>query len=161
MNQSYKKFQRSEQFAEKARIQRNLWAALPHRFGNGRVHLVWEGGKTKCGKFLDDVPGLQRTGTLKDVDCQLCQKGFQSWVEWQQAQQCWKQQAEEHARARAAQDQLWWEQYTAYLLTDTWNAKRRAVLERDKYVCAGCGQAKAMQAHHLEYPRNCAPGSDA
>src|SRR5215469_6801385 len=160
MHQSHKEFQQSDQFQELACVQRNLWAALPHQFGPGKVHLVWEDGKTKCGKFLDDVPGRPRTGTLKDVDCKLCQSGFQSFVEFEQSQQHWRQVSEENAQARAEQDRLWRDQYNEYLLTDAWNTKRIAVLLRANYICEGCGSAKATQAHHLEYPRGCVPGSE-
>jgi hypothetical protein len=41
--------------------------------------------------------------------------------------------------------------YTAYLRTDRWRAKRRVVLERCNYVCEGCGIARATQVHHLTY----------
>jgi hypothetical protein len=65
MYQNHKGFGQSEQFKELARIERPLWAALPHQFGNGKVHLVWENGKTKCGKFLDDVPGRPEPGHFR------------------------------------------------------------------------------------------------
>jgi hypothetical protein len=115
--------------------------------GTGKSILSGGDGKTKCGKFLDDVPGRPRTGTLRDVDCRLCQTGFQSFIEFEHTQQHWRQLSEENAQARAEQHRLWWDQYNAYLLTETWNAKRLAVLERANHVCEGCGQAKATQAH--------------
>jgi hypothetical protein len=137
-------------------------SGLHFRISSGTEKSIVSGGrKTKCGKFIDDVPGRPRTDTLKDVDCRLCQTGFQSFVEFEQSQQHWRRLAEENAQARAEQDRLWWDQYSEYLLTDTWNAKRIAVLERANHACEGCGQAKATQAHHLEYSRQCAPGSEA
>jgi 5-methylcytosine-specific restriction endonuclease McrA len=65
---------------------------------------------------------------------------------------------------RAAQVALreeWWDRYAEYLFTDVWQDKRHAVLRRDDWVCKGCGTARATQVHHLRYPPDCQPGSDA
>lgn len=47
----------------------------------------------------------------------------------------------------------WWRLYNRYLESPEWKAKRRAVLERDSFVCQGCQNARATQVHHLTYKR--------
>jgi len=42
-------------------------------------------------------------------------------------------------------------EYIEYLASDRWASKRTKVLERAKYVCEGCGDAKATEVHHLTY----------
>ena len=41
--------------------------------------------------------------------------------------------------------------YHEYLQTDKWQAKRKAILERDKHLCQGCLHARATVVHHLTY----------
>lgn len=43
------------------------------------------------------------------------------------------------------------ESYYAYLGSPQWIEKRRAILQRDNYVCQACLNRKATQAHHLTY----------
>lgn len=52
---------------------------------------------------------------------------------------------------RDAKNAQWWRDYNAYLLTDKWAAKRRAVLQRDKGICQACLSRPAKQCHHLTY----------
>lgn len=42
-------------------------------------------------------------------------------------------------------------EYSAYLQTDQWRAKRLKVLELANYVCEGCGDNRATEVHHLSY----------
>lgn len=53
----------------------------------------------------------------------------------------------------------WFQHYDAYLDTPLWRARRQRVLQRAKWLCEGCGDREATQAHHLRYPRDCVPGS--
>lgn len=56
------------------------------------------------------------------------------------------------ASARIAeQDAKWWAWYNDYLRSESWHRKRIIILERDKYECQGCLQARASQVHHLTY----------
>jgi len=41
--------------------------------------------------------------------------------------------------------------YDAYLKTEKWAWKRKAVLERDGYLCQACRTRRAVQVHHLTY----------
>lgn len=46
---------------------------------------------------------------------------------------------------------LWWQNYNEYLKTSKWNSIRLQVLKRDKFICQGCLNAKAVQVHHQNY----------
>lgn len=56
-----------------------------------------------------------------------------------------------NVRQRQQESDAWWANYEAYLRTPEWQAKRKAVLERDKHLCQGCLKARAIQAHHQTY----------
>jgi 5-methylcytosine-specific restriction endonuclease McrA len=58
-----------------------------------------------------------------------------------------EQQRQKESDQKRAQ---WFAEYTEYLLTPAWRAKRDAVLTRDRKTCLGCG-APATQVHHLTY----------
>jgi 5-methylcytosine-specific restriction endonuclease McrA len=60
-------------------------------------------------------------------------------------------QLQEVDQKRAAESAEWWRQYNAYLRTAQWRAKSIAVIARDGGMCLGCGNRRAMQAHHLTY----------
>jgi hypothetical protein len=45
----------------------------------------------------------------------------------------------------------WWKDYNEYLQTYKWQLIRKMVLEREKYICQGCGIAKANHVHHTTY----------
>lgn len=49
--------------------------------------------------------------------------------------------------------------YEGYVQGPIWGEKRRKVLERCRGICEGCGERKATQVHHLQYPVGCMPGS--
>ena len=45
----------------------------------------------------------------------------------------------------------WLRQYSQYLQSPEWRAKRDLVLKRDNYVCQACLNALATQVHHKSY----------
>jgi hypothetical protein len=49
--------------------------------------------------------------------------------------------------------------YEIYLQSAVWREKRGKVMERCGCICEGCGNRRAVQVHHVRYPRGCAPGS--
>lgn len=64
------------------------------------------------------------------------------------------------ASVRATLNQKWEEgkadrraEYARYLASQEWREKRRRVLERDRFVCQGCGEQKATEVHHVSYER--------
>lgn len=44
-------------------------------------------------------------------------------------------------------------EYSIYLHSPEWKAKRTKVLERAGGICEGCGDAPAVEVHHLTYER--------
>jgi 5-methylcytosine-specific restriction endonuclease McrA len=56
-----------------------------------------------------------------------------------------------HDEQRNQKNQQWWAWYNQYLVSPQWQVKRRAVLDRCKGVCEGCGVNRATEAHHLTY----------
>ena len=44
-----------------------------------------------------------------------------------------------------------WAWYREYLDSHEWKEKRTRVLLRANNICEGCGEKKAMEAHHLSY----------
>lgn len=80
------------------------------------------------------------TGPIEDFDVELRVRG--------------KEHARALAQAAAAErraERL--REYDAYLASDAWRAKRAAVLRRCGGICEGCGQAPAVEVHHLTYQR--------
>lgn len=47
----------------------------------------------------------------------------------------------------------WWTEYSDYLNSPEWKAKRRKVIERAKGICEGCGINATEEVHHLTYAR--------
>lgn len=56
-------------------------------------------------------------------------------------------------------DANWWRRYNNYLTTPGWRLRRQLVLRRANGFCEGCGQRRAVEVHHMRYPRDCWPGS--
>jgi 5-methylcytosine-specific restriction endonuclease McrA len=54
---------------------------------------------------------------------------------------------------RREDSEHWWRQYNTYLESPEWKARRKAVLERDEFLCQGCRKQRATQVHHLTYDR--------
>lgn len=49
--------------------------------------------------------------------------------------------------------------YEEYMQSPVWLEKRRRVMERCRGMCEGCGVRRAVEVHHLRYPRGYMPGS--
>lgn len=45
-----------------------------------------------------------------------------------------------------------YDEYKAYIFSETWNAKRNERLMFDDFKCALCGNRNNVQVHHLVYP---------
>ena len=63
----------------------------------------------------------------------------------------WEAWRQEQERKRQKQQEDFWGWYDEYLQSQAWAIRRRKVLERSKYLCEGCGTARAQQVHHLTY----------
>lgn len=55
--------------------------------------------------------------------------------------------AKQRADQRAERQRL----YDTYLASDAWRMKRDAVMRRCGGICEGCGEARAVDVHHLTY----------
>lgn len=63
----------------------------------------------------------------------------------------WEETERALARKKVAAKAEWLRDHDTYLRTPEWRAKRRAVLERDGWVCQGCLKNEAEEVHHLTY----------
>ena len=131
------------------------WKAHRHKFGPGKTHLVHlvEKQKTICGVLLSNCPGQWVPAV--EYDCQQCAKVVEARQNREQQEREWKErqakwQAERQAE-RAAKNDEWWADYRAYLQTPQWAARRRAVLERENWICEACRKNRATQVHHETY----------
>jgi 5-methylcytosine-specific restriction endonuclease McrA len=107
----------------------------------------------RCGAGVRAVkPGVSAgPGFCRDFDEALRER-------WQAERSAW---FAEHAAVanrewrerRAGEDAAFWAEYDAYLQTPAWRERRRRVLERAGGVCEGCGERRAVHAHHLSYRR--------
>jgi hypothetical protein len=134
--------------------------AAPHRWGPGLVHrLADENDQTVCGKPLASCPGKKLWGTHAEITCKSCLRSIAARVRAEESRREWEQRERERERQRAEANRLWWQAYSAYLLTPTWREKRAMVLRQAGGCCEGCGRQRAVQVHHRVYPRDCLPGS--
>lgn len=130
------------------------WAANPHQFGPGKVHIIddKDGAKTLCGCMLVATPGHR---SEKLPDCKKCLKYFEDRP--QRERQAEEYRREYEARkaaedaAREQQNREWWASYNAYLRTPEWGKRRKLVFKRAGNVCEGCHERPASQIHHTTY----------
>ena len=135
--------------------QRNLWAANPHEYGPGKVHIIddEEPRKTYCGRFLEAIPG----SPLKQgrATCKTCLNGVVARPERRAQQETYER---EYAAIRAAEEaqraedrREWFSWYSTYLRSPAWRERSASVIRRAGGVCEGCGKRPATQAHHPTY----------
>jgi 5-methylcytosine-specific restriction endonuclease McrA len=139
-------------------VTHTLWAANPHEYGPGKVHMVDPENreKTYCGRFTAAIPGKPvQTGK---ATCQICLQGPLRRAEQKKNEERWARDREEWEKRRAAENAQrereraeYRARYHAYLETPQWREKSQLVISRAGGVCQGCGKARATQAHHLTY----------
>lgn len=128
-----------------------LWAADPHKFGPGKIHLIDldKPEQTYCGKMLAAFSG--RPFFTGEATCLMCRnaplKRKQQAAESEARQKEWEKIQREHADKTSE----WWKQYNEYLASPEWKVRREAVLQRAGFICEGCGVERAIQVHHLTY----------
>lgn len=94
-------------------------------------------GEFKC----QDVHGFDPTNT------ELFDENLSSRI--------WKETYENletlrHENDRRKQEE-WQEKYREYLRSERWHLIREKVLQRERYLCQGCGDARANEVHHSTY----------
>lgn len=128
-----------------------LWAADPHEFGPGKIHLVdnEDHERTLCGKWLKAVPGkLTRAGR---ATCKICLNAVENRANRKVQQAECERQAEQLRSQREAESREWWANYNAYLRSPEWAKRRQKVLKRANGICESCLDRPAVQVHHLTY----------
>lgn len=133
-----------------------LWAADPHEYGPGKVHIVdaENRDKTLCGKWLRAVPGKSIPGGR--ATCRICLNAVENRAHRRVLDEQYKREQEQRDRERAEQSKEWWARYDAYMRSPQWREKRDAVMRRAGGFCEGCGKERATQVHHLTYAHLCA-----
>lgn len=98
----------------------------------------------KCGKGVGKL--VKSAGVFEQWDYDL-EKRVED--EFKAAVEKWQSSItfDDHARPG------FWESYNTYLQSDVWRVKRGLVMQRANGVCECCGQHRAKQVHHLEYPQ--------
>lgn len=130
-----------------------LWAADPHQYGNGKVHIIdGENAKqTMCGRWLHAVPGKKIE--VGRATCQVCLNAVENRARNQERSEEYERQrlqrSAEYEQRRKERDA----QYSAYLLSPQWKARRAKVMKRAGGICEACLERRATQVHHLTYAR--------
>lgn len=133
-----------------------LLRADPHQWGSGRVHEIDEDiDKTLCGQTPAKCPGRKFYGRRDEITCKGCVRSREARLRAEESRRQWEIEKAE----REELQRQWWAAYDEYLYSPTWQQKRALVLRRANGLCEGCGERRAVQAHHLQYPRECWPGS--
>jgi len=132
-------------------IAAGLWAADPHEFGPGKVHLVDAENteRTLCGKWLRAVPG--KIATTGRGTCKICLNAVENRQHNKLMAEQRKAECERIERARLQQNKEWWDWYNAYLRSPAWRERAAQVRRRAGGICEGCGTQAATQVHHLTY----------
>lgn len=151
-------------------IKHRLWAADPHQWGPGKVHILddTKSDRTYCGKRPSAFPG--KTVEIGRSNCQLCANAVVTRTERarEKRERSEAKRAERDKRDREKKEQYEVQrlqrsiqreaeriqrvqEYNSYLNSDKWRQKRAAVLRRAAGVCEGCGFAGAVEVHHKTY----------
>jgi 5-methylcytosine-specific restriction endonuclease McrA len=128
-----------------------VWAADPHQFGPGKIHLIDDRDETKtlCGRPLSSFPG--RPVSNGQPTCKVCIEAPERRRQADEQRAQWARESAERARLEYEANAEWWREYDEYLQTPQWRALRAEVLRRANGVCAGCPTGKPTQVHHLTY----------
>ena len=128
-----------------------LLRAHPHERGPGKVHVLRDDNKTRCGKRESDCPGLLDYGYLDQVDCKGCLSGLAVDRRRAEEQREWAERQAERQAEREQETRDWWESYDRYLESPGWRHRRQLVLQRAGGLCEGCRERPATQVHHTTY----------
>jgi hypothetical protein len=136
-------------------IASGLWAANPHEFGPGKIHLVdaQNEEKTLCGKWLRAVPGKQMSSGR--ATCKICLNAVENRAHSRILEEERRREQERLERQRGEQNREWWARYDAYLRSPAWRQKADLVKKRAGGMCEGCGTRIATQVHHVTYEHVC------
>ena len=109
---------------------------------DGTKHFVYQ--CNRCGKTgnqaISEAKAYELNGGNKPPPLDESR-----WKKWNAAKLKEQEEAEVLFRGEADAE------YSRYLASPEWAAKRRLVLKRAGGLCEGCGIARATDAHHLTY----------
>jgi 5-methylcytosine-specific restriction endonuclease McrA len=87
----------------------------------------------------------------KDLDTS---KPYPAW-NFEHEQETWTKFRHDRATAKGQHYMIegdgFWDRYERHISSPEWAMIRSLVLERDQFLCQGCRQAPATEAHHLCY----------
>jgi hypothetical protein len=128
-----------------------LWAADPHQYGPGKVHIVdsSDESKTMCGRFVAAIPG--RSASARQATCRICLDAVMRRPENERRREEYEKLRIERETQRAEENEKWHSWYESYLKTPEWAHRQRKVLERSRGICEGCLVNRATQVHHVTY----------
>jgi len=72
---------------------------------------------------------------------------------WEQRRREWQEQRADREAVRASEQEGRRAFYYDHINSDKWRAIAGKALKRDKYICQGCLERAATEAHHLTYER--------
>lgn len=132
-------------------VKHRLWAADPHQFGPGKIHIVdaADASKTFCGRFLSAIPG--RVSESGQPTCRICLDRVVRRPEQERQAKEWERRRQEQEKERQREREEWHARYATYLKSPEWAARRAKVMMRAGGMCEGCLESKATQVHHLTY----------
>lgn len=128
-----------------------LWAADPHQFGTGKIHVVdnEQSEQTLCGKWLSATPGnFAKSGR---ATCKNCLNAIENRADRKRREEEYRAESEQRAAERESELRQRREQYNAYLRSDSWKRRREKVLRRAGGTCEACLERPAVQVHHVTY----------
>lgn len=137
-----------------------LLKADRHQWGEGQIHQINpENDTTLCGQSPARCPGTKFWGPPDKITCKQCIRSREAKEAQEARSRAWEEQQADRQAQWEDRQERWRAQYAIYLQSNTWRRRRQLVLEREGYLCEGCREHRATQAHHLNYPQNCPPGS--
>ena len=132
-------------------MSQQLWAADPHQYGPGKVHIIDgdDKAKTLCGRFTSATPG-KPTSAAK-ATCLICLNAVVSRPEYEKRQAEYEKQRLEREEARSEENRAWQAWYQTYLRSPAWAVLRVKVMQRAGGTCEGCLVTTATEVHHTTY----------
>jgi 5-methylcytosine-specific restriction endonuclease McrA len=116
------------------------------RFTKSNNTLEFRKQCSACGESLGCVKKATLSATeidaLPEWDRTIGERRRRAWSD---------RYAAVRAEREADRDREWHEWFRAYLRSPRWACKRQEVLDRERGICQGCRQSKAVEVHHTTY----------
>jgi 5-methylcytosine-specific restriction protein A len=106
----------------------------------------------ECHEFIGGNIGgytKQQREALPPADIELREKSGND--KWEFRRLFYQKRTDTLQQKQKDKSTLWFKDYTVYLRSDKWKAKRALVLQRDNYLCQACLKNTATDVHHKSY----------